>query len=181
MKGDGFTDGAAPDPSPRRAGRWVRAGQAAVTAALLGTTPAAADPFENFGTAMKYGLPLAAAVCAVDQDRFPDFALRGGLQVALVLGLKRTIDGKLGQRPGGAAGGFPSGHAASAAFGAADLARHCVDDNDAARIGLIGAALLASASRVDADEHTPAQAAAGSAIGLTLGGSTIGLSWDAWF
>ncbi|WP_299359495.1 phosphatase PAP2 family protein [uncultured Paracoccus sp.] len=153
----------------------------ALAAGLMVTTPAAADPFEQFGTAMKYGLPLAAAACAVDRDRLPDFALRGGLQVALVLALKHSVVGPLGQRPGGGGGGFPSGHAAAAGFGAADLARHCVRDSDAARIGLLGAALLAAASRVDADEHTPAQAAAGSAIGVALGASSFGLSWDAWF
>ena len=37
--------------------------RAALCAALL-AAPASADPFEQFGTAMKYGLPLAAAVCA---------------------------------------------------------------------------------------------------------------------
>ena len=39
----------------------------AITLAL----PAAADPFENFGTAMKYGLPLAAAA-AVDEICTPE-------------------------------------------------------------------------------------------------------------
>ena len=50
---------------------------ATMLCAMALALPAAADPFENFGTAMKYGLPLAAAACAVDQDRIEDFAVHG--------------------------------------------------------------------------------------------------------
>lgn len=155
---------------------------AAITAAFVtAATPVHADPFEDFGTVMKYGLPLAAAVCAAEQDRLADFALRGGLQVGIVLGLKRKVGAPLGIRPTGLDEGFPSGHAASAAFGAGDLAAHCVDGNEAAQAGLVAAGLLASASRVHAGEHTPAQAAAGTAIGLVLGASEIGFRIDAKF
>ena len=53
-------------------------------AAIVGLTcmlavPAGADGLERFGTTMKYALPLAAAVCAADQDRLEDFAVRGAL------------------------------------------------------------------------------------------------------
>ncbi len=155
--------------------------RALAAALLIGAAPAQADPFEDFGTVMKYGLPLAAAACAADQDRLADFALRGGLQVGIVLGLKRAVGAPLGTRPTGLGEGFPSGHAASAAFGAGDLAANCVDGNAAAQAGLVAAALLASASRVHAGEHTPAQAAAGTAIGLILGASEIGFRIDAKF
>ena len=40
--------------------------RALAAALLIGAAPAQADPFEDFGTAMKYGLPLAAAACAAD-------------------------------------------------------------------------------------------------------------------
>ncbi|RJL00732.1 PA-phosphatase, partial [Paracoccus aestuarii] len=61
---------------------------------------------------MKYGLPLAAGVCAADQDRLEDYAIRGALQAAVVLGLKTLFDGTaLGARPSGEGRGFPSGHA----------------------------------------------------------------------
>lgn len=151
---------------------------AALAASLMAPAAVQADPVEDFGTVMKYGMPLVAAACAVDQDRFGDFALRGALQVGLVLGLKKTVGAPLGIRPTGLAEGFPSGHAASAAFGAADLASKCADGNGAAQAGLVAAALLASFSRVEAGEHTPAQAAAGTAIGLILGASEIGFAVD---
>ena len=38
--------------------------RALAAALLIGAAPAQADPFEDFGTVMKYGLPLAAAACA---------------------------------------------------------------------------------------------------------------------
>ncbi|MFD2815236.1 hypothetical protein ACFSYD_13870 [Paracoccus aerius] len=73
---------------------------AAAVAALA--QPAAADPFADFGTAMKYGLPLAAAVCAARDDRLEDFAVRGALQTVVVLGLKTWLDGTpVSVRPNG--------------------------------------------------------------------------------
>lgn len=67
---------------------------------------------------MKYGLPLAAAACAADQDRLEDFAIRGLLQAALVWGMKSWFDGEpLSRRPSGEGRGFPSSHTASAFSG----------------------------------------------------------------
>ena len=71
---------------------------AAILCAAALAAPASADPFEQFGTAMKYGLPLAAAVCAVDQDRAEDFALRGSLQTALVWAIACRLFTKLRTR-----------------------------------------------------------------------------------
>lgn len=141
--------------------------------------PAAADPFEDFGTAMKYGLPLAAAVCAARDDRFEDFALRGALQAVVVLGLKSLLDGTpIARRPNGEGRGFPSGHSAAAAFGAADLAGKCFPDDRAAGIGLYGAAGMTAASRVHAGEHTVQQVMTGALIGFSLGAADFGLGTD---
>lgn len=139
----------------------------------------AADPFEDFGTAMKYGLPLAAAVCAARDDRLEDFAVRGAVQAAVVLGLKTWLDGTpVSVRPTGEGKGFPSGHSAAAAFGAADLAGKCFPDDRAAGIGLYGAAGLTAASRVHAGEHTVPQALAGALIGFSLGAADFGIGTE---
>lgn len=151
---------------------------AAILAAAL-TQPAAADPFEDFGTAMKYGLPLAAAVCAAQDDRLEDFAVRGALQIAVVWGLKTWLDGTpISVRPNGGGRGFPSGHSASAAFGAADLAGKCFPDDRAAGIGLYGAAGLTAFSRVDAGQHTVQQAVSGALIGFSFGGADFGIGTE---
>ncbi|WP_245894681.1 phosphatase PAP2 family protein [Paracoccus indicus] len=151
---------------------------AALVAAALLATPATADPFEDFGTTMKYGLPLAAAVCAVDQGRFEDFAIRGAAQAVFVLGLKAVFDGTdIGMRPSGAGRGFPSGHSAAAGFGAGDLAGKCFDDS-ALGAAAYGAAGLTAASRVHAGEHTPAQVLAGSLIGISFGAASFGFGGE---
>lgn len=150
-------------------------------AAIVGLTcmlavPAGADGLERFGTTMKYALPLAAAVCAADQDRLEDFAVRGALQAAVVLGLKAVFDGSpLGTRPTGEGRGFPSGHSAAAGFGAADLAGKCWEDDPALGAAAYGAAGLTAFSRVQAGEHTADQALAGALIGISFGAASFGI------
>ncbi|WP_294932116.1 phosphatase PAP2 family protein [uncultured Paracoccus sp.] len=141
--------------------------------------PAHADPFEDFGTAMKYGLPLAAAVCAERQDRLEDFAIRGLLQTALVWGMKQVFDTRpIARRPNGQGEGFPSGHTAAAFFGAADLAGKCFDDRPAAGLAGYGAAALTGASRIHAGQHTPAQVWTGALIGFSFGAASFGIGTD---
>ncbi|UFS65121.1 phosphatase PAP2 family protein [Paracoccus denitrificans] len=152
---------------------------AACAAICLLTAPAAADPFEQFGTAMKYGLPLAAAACAMDQDRLEDFAVRGILQAALVWGMKEFFDGQpVSRRPSGEGKGFPSGHAAAAFFGAADLAGKCFDDRPEAGALAYGAAGLTGWSRVHAGEHTPQQVWTGALVGFTFGAASFGIGTE---
>lgn len=154
----------------------ILAGALALTPPLALPRPAAADPFENFGTAMKYGLPLAAAVCAVDQDRAEDFAVRGVLQAALVWGMKQYFDGRpISRRPSGEGEGFPSGHTAAAFFGAADLAGKCFDDQPEAGALAYGAAGLTGWSRLDAGQHTPQQVWTGALIGFSFGAASFGI------
>lgn len=141
--------------------------------------PAQADPFEDFGTAMKYGLPLAAAVCAERDDRLEDFAMRGIVQTALVWGMKHYFDGQpVSRRPSGDGQGFPSGHTAAAFFGAADLAGKCFDDDPVAGAAVYGAAGLTGWSRVHAGQHTPQQVYTGALIGLSFGAASFGIGHD---
>ena len=160
--------------------RRVPGGLALLAGALtMAVQPADADPAERFGTTMKYALPLAAAACAADQGRFEDFALRGALQMALVWGLKGVFDDQpIGRRPSGEGRGFPSGHTASAFFGAADLAGKCFAEEPAAGALAYGAAGLTGWSRLDAGEHTPAQVWSGALIGLSFGGASFGIGTD---
>lgn len=152
--------------------------RAIAVAGVLGASSgvAAADPFEDFGTAMKYGLPAAAAVCAIHDDRFEDFAVRGILQAAVVYAMKSAFDGApISRRPSGEGKGFPSGHSAAAAFGAADLSGKCFEDEALAGAAAYGAAGLTAISRVHAGEHTPAQAMTGALIGFSFGAASFGI------
>ena len=161
------------------ASRNARRRCAALLAVALAAAPAAADPFEQFGTAMKYGLPLAAAACAADQDRLEDFAVRGLLQAALVWGMKAYFDGQpIARRPSGEGRGFPSGHTAAAFFGASDLAGKCFEDKPLAGAAAYGAAGLTGWSRLHAGEHTPEQVWTGALIGLSFGAASFGIGTD---
>ncbi|CAM3284452.1 PAP2 superfamily protein [Paracoccus aminovorans] len=153
----------------------------AAALALLCLLPAqaSAEPFEQFGTAMKYGLPLAAAVCAADQNRLEDFAVRGVLQAAVVWGMKAVFDGApISRRPSGEGKGFPSGHTAAAFFGASDLAGKCFDDKPWAGAAAYGAAGLTGWSRVHAGEHTPQQVWTGALIGISFGAASFGIGTE---
>lgn len=152
--------------------------KAATLAALVGTsvTTAAADPFESFGTGMKYALPLAAAICAERDDRMEDFAVRGLIQTAMVWGLKEYFgDSPLGRRPSGEGKGYPSGHTAAAFFGASDLAGKCFDDQPEAGTVAYGLAMATGASRIHAGEHTPQQVWTGALIGFSFGAADFGI------
>ena len=151
----------------------------AVVCGLAAASPAGADPFERFGTAMKYGLPLAAAACASDQDRLEDFAVRGVLQAALVWGMKEFFDGApVSLRPSGEGKGFPSGHTAAAFFGASDLAGKCFEDKPLAGAAAYGAAGLTGWSRVHAGEHVPQQVFMGALIGVSFGAASFGIGTE---
>lgn len=142
----------------------------------LAAGPATADPFEQFGTAMKYGLPLAAAVCAERDDRLEDFAVRGILQAAMVWGMKAYFDGQpISRRPSGEGKGLPSGHTSAAFFGASDLAGKCFEDDIAAGAAAYGAASLTGWSRVHAGEHTVPQVMSGALIGFSFGAASFGI------
>ena len=170
-----------PQTAPVAAARRRTAGRGAAAAVALGAvlacpTGAAADPLTQFGTGMKYGLPLAAAVCAADQDRLGDFALRGILQAGIVWGMKQVFDARpIGRRPSGEGKGFPSGHSAAAFFGAADLAGKCFDDQPWAGAAAYGAAGLTGWSRIEAGEHTPRQVLGGALIGFGFGAASFGI------
>ena len=101
------------------------------------------------------------------------------MQAAVVWGLKSWLDGTpISIRPTGEGQGFPSGHSAAAAFGAADLAGKCFPDDRAAGIGFYGAAGLTAASRVHAGEHSVPQALTGTLIGFSFGAADFGIGTE---
>lgn len=128
---------------------------------------------------MKYGLPLAAAICAHRDHRLEDLALRGVVQAGIVWGLKHALDGQpISRRPSGEGLGFPSGHSAAAFFGASDLAGKCFEDDPAAGVAGYAAAGVTGWSRVHAGQHTPQQVWAGSLIGFSIGAASFGIGGE---
>ena len=147
--------------------------RAALAALLLAATlPAHADDrFTQFGDALQIALPLAALTCAANQGRAGETALGFAVQAAAVNGSKAALgDARINQRPDGTGRGFPSGHSASAMFGAANLAKFCYQGRPALQFVSYSLALTVGLSRVDADRHTPLQVAAGLAFGYFANG-----------
>jgi membrane-associated phospholipid phosphatase len=144
-----------------------RSGLAAL--ALCGVAlaaPARADGLDTAGDVLKYALPGAAAVCAWQQDRLGSYATGFGIMALTVEGLKYGLgDSRINERPNGESEGFPSGHTAAAASGAADLSLHCAPGNRWVAAGTGAAVVLVGASRIDTDEHDLVQVLAGAAIG----------------
>lgn len=126
-------------------------------------TPARADGVETAGDVLQYGVPvLALAYTGVVRDFAGTKQLVGSALVteAWVWTLKLTVDEK---RPSGGGRGFPSGHSATAAFGAAFVHK---------RYGLLQALPLYGLtgfvgwSRHDAEAHRTLDIVAGIAIGI---------------
>lgn len=151
----------------RRAAFALAIGIASATAQGLAAPAARADGFETAGDVLKYALPGAAAVCAWKQERLASYATGFGIMALSVEGLKRGLgDAGINERPNGGSEGFPSGHTAAAASGAADLSLNCAPGNPWVAAGTGAATVLVGASRLDADEHDLVQVLAGAALGF---------------
>lgn len=139
----------------------------ALAAVLLWTVLAApsarADDIETAGDVLQYGVPAIALGTSVLLRDWQGTRQLLGTAVAAeawVWTLKWTVDEK---RPSGGGHGFPSGHSATAAFGAAYVHQ---------RYGLLYALPLYGAtgfvgwSRYHARAHRPLDIVAGTAIGI---------------
>lgn len=139
---------------------WVLAGLAF---SLFEARPARADSVELAGDVLQYGIPaIALGIAGVRRDLsgVGYLAASGFVTEALVWTLKLTVDE---ERPTGGGRGFPSGHSATAAFGAGFVHR---------RYGLLPALPLyvgtgfVAWSRVESRAHRTLDVVAGIAIGI---------------
>ena len=81
----------------------------------------------------------------------------------LVLGKAAII-----RRPGGGGRGFPSGHTASAVFGASVLAHACRPNASLIRTAVVVAGAYVGGSRIDGDSHDVWKVLAGALLALGL-------------
>lgn len=146
----------------------------AVMLAAQGPALADSSDFEKAGDVLQYALPLAAGYCAVQQHREKEFATGFVVQTAIVQGLKYGLgDAGINQRPNGEGHGFPSGHTATAFYGATNLARKCFKDKPVLGAIAYGAAVAVGLSRIAADKHDPLQVGVGAVIGVFSNGITV--------
>lgn len=130
---------------------------------LVGGRSVRADSVESAGDVLQYGIPaIALGMAGVRRDLggVGYLAVSGFVTEAWVWTLKLTIDE---ERPSGGGRGFPSGHSATAAFGAGFVHR---------RYGLLPALPLYAGtgfvawSRVESRAHRTLDVVAGIAIGI---------------
>ena len=144
---------------------------------MLGSSPAAANEVAIASDVGQVVLPLLAGVCAIRQQRGPDFLAGLVAQTAIVQGLKRGLgDAAINQRPNGGSQGFPSGHTAAAFYGATNLARKCFPDRPALGALAYAAAIAVGVARVQSDNHDTLQVGIGAVIGYYANGVTFSAS-----
>ncbi len=122
---------------------------------------------ERYGDNLQIALPLLALSCEAVNGRGLEYLGRYAIMFTGLHGTKYAM-GKteLNARPRGGYKGFPSGHTATASFGAATLVQRCVTGSPAVQAGVILTAALTGTSRVDAGAHTTLQVVVGAIWGL---------------
>lgn len=130
---------------------------------------------ERMGDGFQIALPLAGLGCAVADGGAGRYILR---YLLLEAGIKlpKLLAGDEGfaLRPDGGRGGFPSGHTAAAAFGAAGLAETCLRHSRAAQAVAVLAAGFTGGTRIEARQHTLWQVLAGAAWGWFAQAAALG-------
>ena len=134
-------------------------------------TAQGSETLRKAGDILQIALPALAGICAIRQDRAQDFFLGLALNEVGVQGLKYGLgNSAINRRPNGSSHGFPSGHTASATFGATNLAKKCFPDKPVLGALAYGTALAVWVSRVNAGRHTTGQVLAGALIGYATNG-----------
>lgn len=124
---------------------------------------------ERYGDMLQIILPVLAGACALANGQFADFATRFVALEILIHGPKNTLGHReINLRPSGNDGGFPSGHTASASFGATSLIFNCIQNHAFVKSALVLAAAFTGASRLDANKHFIWQVFAGWILGFVV-------------
>ncbi|MDR9486387.1 MULTISPECIES: phosphatase PAP2 family protein [Sediminimonas] len=139
----------------------------AVVLVLAGVLALTEREVERYGDNLQIALPLLALSCEAVNGRGLEYLGRYAIMFTGLHGTKYAMgETELNTRPRGGYKGFPSGHTATASFGAATLVQRCVTGSPAVQAGVILAAALTGTSRVDAGAHTTLQVVAGAIWGL---------------
>lgn len=125
---------------------------------------------EKYGDMLQIILPVLAGACSFANGNFGDFAARFGvLQLAIHIPKNTLGVIPLNLRPSGNTGGFPSGHASSASFGAIRIVFNCIQGNVFVKSTLILAAAFTGSSRLTAEKHDIWQVFFGWILGFLVG------------
>lgn len=121
---------------------------------------------KGIGSNIQIALPLLAWGCEAMNGHGPEYFARFVVMFVGLHGTKQGLgDAKINQRPNGGLQGFPSGHTATAVFGASSLAQSCLVGHPIAQGAVILAAAFTGTSRVASGWHDIWQTLAGALWG----------------
>jgi membrane-associated phospholipid phosphatase len=122
---------------------------------------------ERYGDNYQIALPVLALGCEAQNGQALAYAGRYAVMFIGLHGTKRGLgDAAIAQRPRGGLEGFPSGHTATAAFGAARLVQSCLTGAPVAQAAVILAGAFTGTSRVAVGAHDIWQVLFGGIWGL---------------
>lgn len=134
----------------------------AVIVALGPHEPAA----EKIGSRFQIALPLLAWGCEAMNGSGPEYLVRYLVMFTALHGTKQALgDTPINERPNGGLQGFPSGHTATAVFGASSLVQTCLVGHPVAQGVVLLAAGVTGASRIASGWHDLLQVVAGALLG----------------
>jgi len=126
----------------------------AVIAALLLTLAVSEKRIEPLGDSFQIALPVIALGCSVTNGKAADFLIRYVVQWGAVHTSKALLgDSAINRRPNGKIHGTPSGHMATATFGASNLVHECIAGQPLVQGVVILTAGFVGASRIEAAQH----------------------------
>lgn len=138
-----------------------------VIGVLLGVLVLTGPRAERLGDRFQVALPLLAWGCQAMNGQGAEYLLRYGVMFTGLHAAKLGLaEAPINRRPSGGQGGMPSGHTATAVFGASALLHDCAMVSAPVRIAVILAAGFTGASRMDAGAHTIWQVLFGTLWGL---------------
>jgi len=121
---------------------------------------------EKLGDNFQIALPVIALGCSVANGQALDFTVRYFAQWGVVQGSKYALgDAAINRRPNGNSHGMPSGHTATAVFGASNLVTQCIKGNPAVKAIVILSAVFVGESRIYANAHNIWQVLLGALVG----------------
>ncbi|MBW6506501.1 MAG: phosphatase PAP2 family protein [Rhodobacteraceae bacterium] len=145
----------------------MRSRVAIIMVALALVVAATPRSVERYGDNLQIALPILAIGCSALNGEVGQYL---GRYVVMFVGLHGTKialgDAEINHRPNGGLKGFPSGHTATAAFGASALVQSCITGNPVAKTVVILAAAFTGASRIEAGAHNIWQVLAGAIWGI---------------
>lgn len=135
--------------------------------AVLGLIAVTAPSPERLGDRYQVALPILALGCEVANGSGLEYVGRYVVMFIGVHGSKQALGSNpINHRPKGGLEGFPSGHMATATFGATSLMQSCVTQAPVAQIAVALAAGYTGGSRIETGWHSLTQVMAGAIWGI---------------